>query len=276
MDLLATMKGADTMNEIAMKNMAAINDLNKVEGFDPAAFLRKLIGENGEQQYYLDVKYRKLWFRLKYPEGKITKRIVKLDNDFAIIESKVYLNRTDPEDAYVSCAMAQRWRSDDDNYGKKYVETAETAAVGRALADAGFGIQFSEPGEDQDPNFVDSPATLPQNAMADDDLPLPDEFSESSEGKAATTQPTAPKANVTKAVDKPVELRESMDVNELISRMSLEYAKNLIIPFGSFKGKTMGEVCIEKPSSIKWFVDSYRGNNNLLRAAAQILLNAAA
>ena len=47
-----------------------------------------------------------------------TQFIVKLDNDFAIIESKVYLNRTDPEDAYVSCAMAQRWRSDDDNYGK--------------------------------------------------------------------------------------------------------------------------------------------------------------
>ena len=156
----------------------------------------------------------------------------------------------------------------------KYVETAETAAVGRALADAGFGIQFSEPGEDQDPNFVDSPATLPQNAMANDDLPLPDEFSESSEGKVATTQTIAPKVNATKAEDKPLELSESMDVNELISRMSLEYAKNMIIPFGSFKGKTMGEVCIEKPSSIKWFVDSYRGNNNLLRAAAQILLNA--
>lgn len=261
------MKGENTMNDLAIKNMAAINDLNKVEGFDPAAFLRKLIGENGEQQYYLDVKYRKLWFRLKYPEGKITKRIVKLDNDFAIIESKVYLNRTDPEDAYVSCAMAQRWRSDDDNYGKKYVETAETAAVGRALADAGFGIQFSEPGEDQDPNFVDSPASLPQDITPDDEIPLPAEGENSKkESKRSTTESVAK--------TEPIELSESMDVNQLMSLMSLENAKNIIIPFGSFKGKTMGVACVEKPSSIKWFVDSYRGNNNILRAAAQILLNA--
>lgn len=73
-----------------------------------------------------------------HPEGKITKRIIKLENEFAIIESKVYLNRNDAEDAYISCAFAQRWRKEDDAYGLKYVETAETAAVGRALADAGF------------------------------------------------------------------------------------------------------------------------------------------
>ena len=84
-----------------------------------------------------------------HPEGKITKRIIKLENEFAIIESRVYLDRNDAEEAYISCAFAQRWRKEDDVYGLKYVETAETAAVGRALADAGFGIQFSEPGRNR-------------------------------------------------------------------------------------------------------------------------------
>ena len=134
------------MNEAVVNNMSIINGLNKVDGFDPSAFLRRLTGENGEEQFYLDVKYRKLWFRLMHPEGKITKRIIKLENEFAIIESRVYLNRNDAEDAYISCAFAQRWRKEDDAYGLKYVETAETAAVGRALADAGFGIQFADVG----------------------------------------------------------------------------------------------------------------------------------
>ena len=96
------------MNEAVVNNMSIINGLNKVDGFDPSAFLRRLTGENGEEQFYLDVKYRKLWFRLMHPEGKITKRIIKLENEVAIIESRVYLNRNDTEDAYISCAFAQR------------------------------------------------------------------------------------------------------------------------------------------------------------------------
>ena len=152
------------MNEAVVNNMSIINGLNKVDGFDPSAFLRRLTGENGEEQFYLDVKYRKLWFRLMHPEGKI----IKLENEFAIIESRVYLNRNDAEDAYISCAFAQRWRKEDDAYGLKYVETAETAAVGRALADAGFGIQFSEPGEEQDRSLVDAPVTIPDNGLSEE------------------------------------------------------------------------------------------------------------
>lgn len=250
------------MNETAVNNMKIINSLNKVEGFDPSVFLRKLIGENGEEQSYLDVKYRKLWFRLKYPEGKITKRIEKLENDYVIIESRVYLNKNDPEDAYVSSAMAQRWRKDDDIYGLRYVETAETAAVGRALADAGFGIQFAEPDEEQDTSPVDSPVSIPDTTMDTDDEELPEESPVKTE---KTTKKTAEK--------KEIKLDKSMSVEKLIESMTLEDAKKVIVPFGSFKGKTMGEVCIEKPSSINWYIDSYRGDNNILRAAAQILLS---
>lgn len=252
------------MNEAAVNNMEVINNLNKVEGFDPAAFLRRLTGENGEEQFYLDVKYRKLWFRLKYPTGKITKRIVKLENEFAIIESKVYLDRNDPADAYVSCAMAQRWRKDDDSYGMKYVETAETAAVGRALADAGFGIQFAEPGEDQDMNPVDAPITMPEGVMDDGDEELPDE-----------TPKTAEKKEKKASGKKKTELDESMSVEKLMEIMTLDEAKNVVIPFGSNSGKTMGQICIDSPKSINWYVDSYRGKNNILRAAAQLLLNTA-
>lgn len=255
------------MNEAAVNNMSIINGLNKVEGFEPSAFLRKLIGENGEEQFYLDVKYRKLWFRLMYPEGKITKRIVKIENDFVIIESKVYLNRNDPVDAYISCAFAQRWRKDDDAYGLKYVETAETAAVGRALADAGFGIQFSEPGEDQDSSLVDAPVTIPDGASEG----IPDEADE----ELPEEPPVAnQKKNSLNNNKKGKKLDESMSVEELMKVMSLNDAKNYVIPIGAYKGKTLGELSIEKPSAISWYIDSYNGNKNMLRAGAKILMAA--
>lgn len=263
------------MNETMAKNMEIINGLNEVEGFDPAAFLRKLQSEAGEEQLYLDVKYRKLWFRLKYPLGKIAKRIIKLENDYAIIESRIYLDRNDPEDNYISCAMAQRWRTEDDAYGKKYVESAETAAVGRALADAGFGIQFAEPGEERDPNPVDAPVTVPKTNENDlppeDDEPLPEEPvpQQKKVSDEVGSKKSSPKGN------KKEELSEHMSVEELTKKMTLDDAKAYIIPMGVYKGKTMGELCLEKPSALPWYVESYGGRNNLLRAAAKVLLDAA-
>jgi len=256
------------MNEAVVNNMSIINGLNKVDGFDPSAFLRRLTGENGEEQFYLDVKYRKLWFRLMHPEGKITKRIIKLENEFATIESKVYLNRNDAEDAYISCAFAQRWRKEDDAYGLKYVETAETAAVGRALADAGFGIQFSEPGEEQDRSLVDAPVTIPDSGLSEemeqDELEeeLPDEMPQAAEMQKKASE------------QKKAEWDASMPVEELMQKMSLEDAKNYLIPIGAYKGKTLGELCVEKPGAINWYVESYHGKNNVLRAGAKLLLAA--
>lgn len=264
------------MSETMTNNMAIINGLNAVKGFEPAVFLRKLQSEAGEEQLYLDVKYRKLWFRLKYPLGKITKRIIKLENDYAIIESRVYLDRNDPEDSYISCAMAQRWKTEDDAYGKKYVESAETAAVGRALADAGFGIQFADPGEEHDLNLVDAPVTLPKTGENDlpleDDEPLPEEPAvpcQKKENSSSGNVKSSPKAS------KKEELSEQMSVDELMKKMTLDDAKAYVIPMGVYKGKTMGELCLEKPNALTWYVESYSGKNNLLRAAAKVLLDAA-
>lgn len=49
-------------------------------------------------------------------------------------------------------------------------------------------------------------------------------------------------------------------------------AKNYLIPIGAYKGKTLGELCVEKPGAINWYVESYHGKNNVLRAGAKLLL----
>ena len=134
----------------------AVKDLNDIEGFDPRKFMRVIPSEDGKIRYYLEVAYRKLWYRLKYPEGKIVKRILKLTDQVAVIEARVYLNRNDPEESYIASAMAQKYYSNE-QFGMKYVELAETAAVGRALSDAGFGLQFADLEGEIDPEGGDAP-----------------------------------------------------------------------------------------------------------------------
>ena len=42
-------------------NTNAVPAINAVEGFNPADFVRNTVGEEGENDLYLDVKYRLLW-----------------------------------------------------------------------------------------------------------------------------------------------------------------------------------------------------------------------
>ena len=143
-----------------MNNNEAIMNLNKIEGFQPSDFLRTLKKEDNTEEFYLDVKYRKLWFRVAHPEGKIKKNIITLNDKMAIIEARVYLNRADDEDSFVGSAIAQRYYDPSTTYGQRYAECAETAAAGRALAEAGFGSQFANADDVPEPTPVDAPLIL--------------------------------------------------------------------------------------------------------------------
>ena len=136
------------------------NELNKVEGFNPLDYARQITDANGNPSLYLDVQYRKMCFRLANPNGKIVKKICNFDGNLAVVKAKVYLDKNDSEENFVSNAFAQRF-ADASNmeYGSRYLESAETAAVGRALADAGYGLQFCA---ESDMLFADSSQTFLQ------------------------------------------------------------------------------------------------------------------
>ena len=148
---------SETINTTMYDRVDEVRNLNRIEGFDPRQYMRNLTVSDGTVKQYLDVVYRKLWFRLKNPDGKIVKKLLKLTEQTAIVEARVYLNKTDPEDSYIASAFAQKFVSQDEQFGAKFLELAETAAVGRALADAGYGLQFADLEGEQDPNVVDAP-----------------------------------------------------------------------------------------------------------------------
>ena len=384
------------MNEMTMNNtcmydeVEEIRNLNKVEGFDPRKYMRLIPNEGQTAKYYLDVAYRKLWFRLRYPEGKIVKKILKLTEQVAIVEARVYLNRNDDEDNFISNALAQKYMTADGQFGNKFVELAETAAVGRALSDAGFGLQFADREGDIDPEVTEAPfdpqmiagmgGTLPEgtymdpalqeNAAGDGEIlqeetfpgqygieeyiPMPEDVGQAigmtpamqqtgaapaaarqaaqgtapaaAQGRQAqqpaqsqrptqTQQPVqgmTPAMQNNQAAQTPAQggtaaqkasrsaaqtggntaagnaasakggnaqaaggIRRDMPVEQIYSMLNRDSAAAVVIPMGFNKGKTLGQVAVEKPANLQWYVDSYGGPDNLLRAAAKYLIDAA-
>ena len=62
-----------------------------------------------------------------------------------------------------------------------------------------------------------------------------------------------------------------MPVAEIIKRMTFEEAQRVTVDEGTCSGWTMAEVAERRPPSLKWYVYGYKKNNNILRAAAQIM-----
>lgn len=258
-----------------------VKDLNRVEGFDPRKYMRIIQEEGGKVTYYLDVAFRKLWFRLKYPEGKVVKKILKLTEQVAIVEAKVYLNRSDAEENFVSNAFAQKYFSTEDSFGSKYVELAETAAVGRALTDAGFGLQFSDRDGETDPQVTEAPFEagmlfqeegLPEGNFGNmgstgDGFDASEWMMMDAQNGNGETEKKA-KQNVT-------EIRKDMPVEQIYSLLTRDSAAAVVIPTKYYHGMTLGQLAIEKPQALEWYVTSYGGPDNLLRAAARFLLDTA-
>ena len=320
---LPKMEGAKRMSEqtYMYEQETAVAALHQVEGFDPRKFMRLIQKEDQSSRYYLDVAYRKLWFRLCYPEGKIVKTIRSITEKMAIVEAKVYLSKNDPEDSYVANAFAQKYRMDDSEIGQKYVELAETAAVGRALSDAGFGLQFADREKEMDPEVTEAPIDeelmagtpicpenipeevfessvgetlmedmIPGQCGIEDYIPMPDEIMQVAEVSKEDAQPPKAAQQPTKkpeqtpqeqfmqnnvAPESTVGITRDMPVNDIYGKLTRDLAVKVVVSAGCYKGKTLGQIAVEKPGSLQWYVDSYKGPDNLLRAAAKYLLDQA-
>lgn len=63
--------------------MAIIENINKVEGFDPAPFAVDFTDLNSQEtRKRLPVMIQMAWFRLKYPEGKIAVQVTPAKDCF--------------------------------------------------------------------------------------------------------------------------------------------------------------------------------------------------
>ncbi len=125
------------------ESIPAVAELNKVPGFNPLKLLRRVISpDNGETVLQLDLPYKKLWFRLANPKGRIRLNALRITEQMAIYEAQVFLERTDenPIGSFTSSCTKE------EAPGGHYIQAAQQAAMDEALSDAGFGIQFADVG----------------------------------------------------------------------------------------------------------------------------------
>lgn len=118
-------------NAVVYTTESTAAELNKVRGFDPMKYARTT-----ESGAVLDLPYQKLWFRLRHPNGKIRLFIRNISDKVSAIEARVYFDRRDSEPA------SNHIISGVDISDKQAVAQAQLSAMGNALTDAGFGLQF--------------------------------------------------------------------------------------------------------------------------------------
>lgn len=292
--------------------MMIIPEQNKVANFDPRKFLRK-----SKDGLKLELKYKKLWFRLKYPSGRIKLYPLKVTDQMAIIEARVYLNKEDAEPEASFIAKKDTANSP----GGLYIEAAQYAAVDQALADAGFDIQFVQQENSAAPDLQITPtvsevsagekaATKPaaeirtaptptmetasenvetpvieedadtENLTADVEISEQEpafEMAASTVGGELTTADEESAAELREvfeeaeeAVDRSAYTKD-MPVETICSMMTLEEAGNVIVPVGTCKGWTLSQVADRRKASLKWYINGYNGDDNILRAAASIM-----
>ena len=301
-----------------------VSELNRVKGFDPTRFLRKT--KDGPK---LDLSVKKLWFRLKYPNGRIKLSALKITDQLAIIEARVFFDKNDTQP--VSSFTAQT--NNQTTPGGLYIEMAQHNAIDEALSSAGFGIQFVPANESRRPLVSESEipkveakpiveettvkveelieevvAHVPEiveqvvtpiveekieeapiaEAVAEapvEEAPI-DETVEATpileEPAPAVDHLAQPEPAVVTPVHEVTEIQEdesnlsynkSMSVEEICALMTVEEARNYVVPVGTCKNWTMDQVASRRPVSLKYYLSpAYTGDDNILRAAATIML----
>lgn len=278
-----------------------VAELNRVAGFDPLRFLKKTA--NGHE---LDLRYKKLWFRLKYPAGRTRLTPLRITDQLAIIEAKVFFDKddADPASSYIA-TMTQ-----ENAPAGLYIQAAEHDALDMALTNAGFGVQFAPMpkadtpyAEPITPVMRSEPAPAPQAAAEQvrtepaaiqvDMEPVVVQQAEPEAVHHEDTVPYVPQAEI--SVEQPAEAAaepvvetelpfvydepsaasytKDMDVDTICTLMTEAEAEEIIVPIGTCSGQTLKQVAERRPASLKWYVKGYSGDDNILRAGAKLMLD---
>lgn len=284
-----------------------MDDSNQIPGFNPLQLVR--MTSNGPK---LELPYKKLWFRKKYPNGKMRSFALKITDQLAIIEARVFSDRRDSEP--ISSYIAEI-RNDDAPNGQ-YIQIAQELAADHALSDAGFDIQFvpsagfkTEPSQplhhakiaslpksetsprssrfdDVKPTAKAADKPMIQNQTRETALPPTEQPIGAHQEKSVKTEPENKGESPIQLEDFiPLEEETSpeipdspsytsdMPVEKICSLMSLEEANNYIVKDGACKGWSLAQVADRRPTSLKFYVNGYAGTDNILRAGAKLILD---
>ena len=208
---------------------ATVASLNHVPGFDPLKFLRRTISrKTGEDVMRLDLRYKKLWFRLACPTGRLKLNALRITEKMAIFEAKVYRDREDAEplSSYVAnCTL-------DATPGGLYVEAAQEEALDTALSNAGFGIQFADVGSESEEYGSEVPVGV--KAEIAKPVQVKTEVAKSVQTKTEDAEPVKKQPEAVKATSQEADpldaiMADDMPVPEQVTAEVVEKPKTVVL-----------------------------------------------
>ena len=284
------MMSQDNTEKAAMR--AVVATINAVEGFDPEPFAVEYADlESGETRKRLPIMIQMAWFRLKYPEGKITIKVTN-GKDCFVATARVYPSYKDSDDCYLAEATASRgYLAEKPSVSPR--EWAQTAAVGIALRNAGFGLQFGMAGED-------FPAVAPDElGMPEDGTGVPVEHAESgAEGPIPQPVPMQPQPAASQPAQNVTEMSATQIQQssvpgsgtqqnavshepvqqELTYEERIQKAMSMPCPIKKYAGKTLGDLVVTDPKALNWIVNKFhddKGTNEAARLICEYALGQA-
>lgn len=171
--------------------------------------------------------------------------------DCFVATAKVYPSYKDGAECYLAEATASRgYLADKPSVSPR--EWAQTAAVGIALRNAGFGLQFAMAGDE----FEDTATDELNGNSAQAGGCTPHESStvtpDSETEEEYTVEPTAPPQR------------------ELTFEEKVEQAMRVPCPITKYGGKTLGDVLQMDPKAIQWCATKFTGGEEIRNAAKLI------
>lgn len=181
---------------------------------------------------YLQVAHRLVYFREEHPQGRIVCNVVSLTDTAAVAKAEIYFVGSKPDGNTFEILVASAHKKEtEENFGD-FIEKAETGAVGRALAMAGFGTQF-EPELDEGDRLADSPVATPsRNTVPRPEAkPQPANILHSGgTAPVAPLQPEVPKSTSREAINKKINLTSKVIIES--KRASKEEVGGILSLYG--------------------------------------------
>lgn len=262
----------NTKQEAALRNKSlnVLANINAVEGFDPHMVTACYQDTEGNGRMYLQAEFSMLWFRLKYPNGRLEQVLSRMNDQMATVEGRVY----DNDGNLLANAFVTRYRGEE-QFGKDYVQNAGTAAIRKALGNCGFGTPA-------DAVYIEGVTPL-FKAAEDEDVPVdagvqtripippvPKEYQQNAE-----PAPAAPKRGrkpAAKPAPAPAPIPPTPKPAPVGVPKTMEEAENFVIPFGAFHGMTMKDTLAKDGGArvINYIKDSPRFAGQPIQVAAQM------
>jgi len=162
----------DKRAELKNKSLDLISEINKVPGFSPEALSEKYLDEkSGTEQTMLSLKYKKAWFRMVYPSGRIESKVLGYNEESRMVEAKAYVFADISDEHPIGeghvFTLVDPFANNKARAVADATLLAEGSAKSRALYEAGFGLQFYRDSEDDEVERQIQQAEVVETSLAD-------------------------------------------------------------------------------------------------------------